>query len=312
MPYATDVHIDQALVNVAISYQQALLVGDRVLPPIPVDKRSNLWFIFGREYFKKRDDIRRPKSEAIEIDYSLTKGSFNADEHAQRHLVTDAEVRNSDVPLKPAIDSTEFLTTSVQTNREIVQLALVTNPAQVTQNTTLSGTTQWSDYTNSVPLTNIRTAKTTIRGSILKEANYFTLLFDAAQVLADHPSIKDLIKYTTEDNITTSGLPNMVRGLMVNIAGAMYDSANEGLATVFSSIFGKNALVHYTTPSPGIKIITFGYTFEAPDDTTGVRGYAVRRFREEAKKGEWVEVSTMYDVQLVAPLAGYLYLAAIA
>ena len=312
MPFISVVHIDQALTNLSVAYTQAMLVGDRILPPIPVDKRSNRWFVYGREYFKKRDDLQRPGAAAPEITYSLSTGFYNADRHAQRHLVPDAEVNLADVPLRPAIDATEFLTASVQNNREIRQLGLITDPTQVTNNTALSGTTQWSDYTNSTPLTNLRTAKTTVRGAIVREANFLSVYFDVAQVLADHPSIKDLIKYTDPNNISTSGLPNMVRGLMVNVSGAMLDSANEGQAATFASIFGKNALVHFTTPSPGLKTITFGYTFEAPDDTTNVRGYAVRRYRDEELIGEWVEVGTTYDIQLIAATGGYLFTTAIA
>lgn len=312
MPFLSVVHIDQALTNLSVAYTQANLIGDRVLPPLPVDKRSNRWFVYGREYFKQRDDIMRPGGVAPEITYSLSTGFYNADRHAQKHLVPDAEVNLADNPLKPAMDATEFLTASVQNNREIRQLNLITSTASMTQNSTLSGTSQWSDYTNSTPLTNLRTAKTTVRGSIVREANMLSVYFDVAQVLADHPSVKDLIKYTDPNNISTSGLPNMVRGLMVNVSGAMYDSANEGQSATFASIFGKSAVVHFTTPSPGLKTITLGYTFEAPDDTTGVRGYAVRRYRDEEMQGEWCEVGTTYDIQLIAAGAGYLYAAAIA
>jgi hypothetical protein len=312
MPFLPDVHIDQALTNVSVAYTQAMLVGDKVLPPVPVDKRSDLWFIYGKEYFKLRDDLVRPGATAGEIFYTVTKGNFNAERHAQRKLVTDAEVRYQDSPLNAAIDTTEFATASVQNSRENRQLALVTSATQITQNTGLSGTSQWSDYTNSTPLTNIRTAKTSIRNSIVKEANYMTLLYDCAMVLADHPSIKDLIKYTDANNVSTSGLPNVVRGLMVNVSGAVDDTVDEGQTASFSSMFGKNVLIHYTTANVGLKSLSLGYTFEAPDDTTGVRGYAVQRYRDEAKHGEYVEVGTTYDVQLIAPLAGYLFTTAVA
>src|SRR5258708_2322875 len=110
MPFAQDVHIDQALTNLSIAFTQANLVGDKILPPVPVDKGSDRWFVYGSQYFKVRDDIQRPGATAAEITYTLSSGNFNAERHAQRHLVTDAEVRLSDVPLRPAIDSTEFIT----------------------------------------------------------------------------------------------------------------------------------------------------------------------------------------------------------
>jgi hypothetical protein len=242
----------------------------------------------------------------------MSRGKYNAEEHAEKYLISAAEAAVADDPINPAIDATEFITASLQNQREIAQLALVTNPAQVTNNATLAGTTQWSDYTNSVPLTNVRTAKSSVRGAIVKRANFFTASYDVCLVLADHPSIKDLLKYTDPNSLTSTGLPPTIRGLQVNEAGSMLDTAHQGQAATFASIFGKNALIHYTTPTVGRKTVTFGYTMEAPDDVTGVRGFSVRRWFDENKKGEFCEVSVLYDLQLIAPTGGYLYLAAIA
>ena len=181
MPFVSAVHIDQALTNISQAYEQADLIGDRILPVVPVDKRSDVWFVYGREGFTLKDLKVRPGAVAPEMTYTLSKSPYNAERRAERHLVTDAERRNSDNPLQPEVDSTETLTLNVMTNAENDQVSLVTNPAQVTQNSTLSGTSQWSDYTNSTPLTNIRTAKTTVRLGVGREANTFLMSYEVEQ-----------------------------------------------------------------------------------------------------------------------------------
>ena len=61
-----------------------------------------------------------------------------------------------------------------------------------------------------------------------------------------------------------------------------------------------------------VRSVSFGYTFEAPDDATGARGYAVRRWREDKRKGNMIEVSFTRDWRLIAvdgsslSLGGYL------
>lgn len=316
MPFLPDVHIDQALSNVSQAFSQEpnAFIGDKILPVAPVDKRSDDWFVYGREAFFKRDDLRRPGAHAMELTYSVSKSFYNAEEHSQRHLVTDSERRLSDTPLKPDVDATEILTASVQLQREVAQLALVTSTSNITQNSTLAGNTQWSDYTNSVPLTNIRTARTTVRQGVLREANTISMGYEVALVLADHPSVKDLLKYTHPDAINMAGLPSTIRGLQVLVGMGGTNSANEGQTqTAFStSLFGKNALVHFTNPTIGLKMQTLGLTLEAPDDTTGARGFSVRKYRDEDKKGDWVEVSNTYTAQLLQALAGYLFAAAVA
>lgn len=307
MPYAQDVHVDQFLTTLSVAYRNDGYVGDQILPSVPVTSRSNFYPIYGREHFKQRDDLVRPGSIAGEWERSITRDQYVAERHAQRQFVTDDERQESDSPLNPDMDTTEFLTESVVNNREFAIVNLVTNPAQVAQNLALSGTSQWSDYTNSTPLTNLRTAKTAVRLGALREANCFTISYDGAIVLADHPSIKEMQKYTDPNLISSSGLPGVIRGLRVIEAGAFIDTSNDGQAPTMSTAWGKNALVHFTQPNPGLKTISFGYVFDAPDATTKVRGIATLRYRIEERHGDMLEVSTTYAMKLVAPLAGYLF-----
>lgn len=307
MPYAQDTHIDQALTTLSIAYQNDGYIGDRILPAIPVEKRSDRYFVYGREAFKKRDDLVRPGGEAPEWERTLSQDSYVCERHAQKQLITDDERRESDQPLNPDADAVEILTDAVMNNREFAQVAVATDPTQVTQNLALSGTSQWSDYTNSTPLTLLKNAKITVRQGVLKEATDFTISYEGGLTLADHPSLKDLVKYTDPNNISSSGLPNVLRGLKVNEAGAFIDTANDGQTPSMSTAFGKNALVHFTNPNPGLKTISFAYTFEAPDATTGVRGFATMRIREDKRHGDWIEVSTTYGLKVVAPLAAYLF-----
>jgi hypothetical protein len=310
--FLPQVHIDQALTQISIAYEQDDLVGDKIFPTVPVDKRSDRYFIYDRIAFKKLDDLVRPGSTAPEWTRTLSTGSYNAERHAQRLLVTDAEKRLSDLPLAPQADATEMVTERVQNQREFRQLAIASDPAQVTQNIALSGTSQWSDYTNSTPLVVIKNAKLAVRLGILKRANMFTASYEVAQTLADHPSIKDMLKYTDPNLVSETGLPAIIRGLRVNEAAAFIDTANPGQAPTMASAFGKNALIHYTSPRIGLKMITFGLTMEAPDDTTGARGFAVEIYRNADKHGDYVEVANTYDEVVVAPGGGYLVLTAVA
>ncbi len=313
MPWAPDVHIDQALTTLSISYKNPDLIYERVMPSIPVDKRSDLYFIYGREQFRKLDDLVRPGSVSPEWERTISRDSYNAERHAQKQLITDAERRLSDNPLQPDADTTEFLTDRVMNQREFNTISLVTDPTQVPNNLTLSGTSQWSDYVNSAPLSNIKNGRLIARFGALREANVFTMSLDVGLGLADHPSIKDLIKYTSPGNISSAGLPNVIRGLQVAIAGAYIDTSNPGQTPSMAAAWGKNALIHYTNPAPGgLKTITFGATFEAPDDTTGVRGFSMLKWRDENRHGDYVECATTYALKLIAPTAAYLFLAAVA
>lgn len=338
MPPIGQVHIDRALTNVSIAYKNEYYIADQILPSLPVDKRSDKYFIYDKSTFLRNTaldnnnkplSLRRPKAHAAEIDYSLSNDSFYCQEYALSELVADAEKAYQDSPLSAEIDSVEFLTERLKLDNEIMAAKLVGDASnyptanKVTLTTGGSGTS-WAQYasSNSKPLNNIRDGKVQVRKGVMRNANTLMMTTDVAMYLADHPDIKDLIKYTSKDALTVSGLPAVVRGLQVIEGDAQRDSSAEGATFSGTNVWqdsGGNsyALVLYVGKDTGPKTMHFGRTFEAPDDTTGKRGWSVRKWRDEPRKGMMVEVSTLRDHKLIAvdgsndSVAGYLMLSAI-
>jgi len=306
-PQATQIHIDQALTNFSQAFLNEEYVGNQVVPMVPVKKRSDVWFVYGKENFRYRDLRRMPSGLANDFNYTLTTSSFMAQERTERHLILDDNEMEQDAPLNEQIDATQMITDNIQAAIEYEIATYVTNTANLTQNTALAGTAQWSDYANSTPLTNLKAAKVGVRFGVMKRANTFVSPYDVSLVLADHPQIKDLIKYTDPKSLNESGLPGIVRGLRVIEPSSVYDSAVEGRAFSGASIWGKNAIVMYLNPTPTLKSVSLAYMFAAPDSTTGATGFATRTYRSEERKGTYVEVSITYVIKTVAPLSGYLF-----
>jgi len=97
----------------------------------------------------------------------------------------------------------------------------------------------------------------------------------------------------------------VVQGLNVIEAGAQKGTSAEGatLTTGYAWVDENStdvALVFYKGEDVAPRSVHFGRTFEAPDDTTGARGWSVRRWRDEGRKGSLVEVSTLRDWKRVA------------
>lgn len=317
--FETDLHVDNFLTDLSVAYSQDMpRVGDMVLPPVDADKISDLYVIYGTESFKRYADVRRGMTFAPEIRQTITRGHYRAEEHALKTGVPDAYRRDQDVPLDAEIDGTIFVTEAELNQREFNQLGLISDPTQVTQNLALSGTALWSDYTNSVPLTNIRAARSAVRIGVHRPANMMLVSADVDYVLADHPAIKDLVKYTDPRNLTEGNIPTTIRGLQImvsntNIDSTPYSPLYPPPAAVFAPAFSKSALVFYRAPNPkSRRTMTFGITLEVPDARTGGRGLQIRKWDDEGRKGRWIEASDTYALKLIAPLAGYLFAPAIA
>ncbi|MEP6756649.1 MAG: hypothetical protein ABJA67_14180 [Chthonomonadales bacterium] len=333
MPTLSQVHIDQALTNISVMYRNESYVADQVLPIVPAAKRSDKYFLYRKEDFLTPSgaagsgailSLRRPGAEAAEIDYAVSTASFYAEEYAYRGIVTDAESAVADNPLQADIDQTVQLTERLMLDNEVQVAAIAAKRANFPSSNkavlTTGGTgTSWAQYAsaNSNPFVDMKNGKLAVIKGIAREANTMLLSVDAARTLADHPTVKDLVKYVHQDALTMSGLPKTLRGLSIIEGACQKNTAAEGASYSGSNIWQADdgtamALIYYRNPNPTIRSVSFGYTFEAPDDATGARGYAVRRWREEKRKGTMIEVSFMRDWKQIAvdanglSLGGYL------
>lgn len=333
MPTIGQIHIDQALTNLSLMYRNEMYVADMALPILPVSKRSDKYFVYKKEDFLSPSasgasglpsSVRRPGTEAAEIDYSLSTQSFYAEEYAYRGFVADAEVSIADNPLQPDIDQSLQLAERLMLDNETAVAKLVGTRAQYPGSnkaalTTGATGTSWASYAspNSNPFSDIKNGKLAVVKGIAREANAILLSVDAARTLADHPAVKDLIKYTNQDALTMSGLPKVIRGLEVIEGAAQKNVSPEGGSYAGGNVWAADdgsamALIFYRTTTPSLRGVSFGYTFEAPDDTTGSRGMTVRRWREEKRKGSLIEASFLRDWKLIAQdsaglsLGGYL------
>ena len=85
MPALSQIHIDQALTNLSVMYRNANYVADQVIPVVPVNKRSNKYFVYRREDYLSSSSLdannrpmslRQPGAEAAEIDMQLSNAEL--------------------------------------------------------------------------------------------------------------------------------------------------------------------------------------------------------------------------------------------
>jgi hypothetical protein len=311
MPDISMVHVDQALTSVSIAYHNAQFVADQVFPVVPVTKQSNKYFIYSKDRFRILDDARRPGARANEIDWSLSTDTYFAEGHALAQAIPDELRANADQAIDVDVDTTETLTDLLFLQREILAASHATDPTVVTQNTTLSGTSQWSDYTNSDPVLAVENQKATIQKQVGQVPNALLVSYPVFEALRDHPQIIDRFKYVQVGILQPDHLKAAFNVDHFVIASAIKNTAPEGAADSMDYIWGKNALLFYQPPSPGRRSMSLGYQFTwlfgANTD-----GFLVKRYRDESRTADIVETQLYYDLKVVAPPAAYLWLDAVA
>lgn len=297
------VHVDQILTNISLAFAPTELVGERLFPTVPVKKQSDKYYIFGREaWLPETSDYRAPGTEANEIPgFKVSFDSYYAQEHALQIAVTDEERENADSPLSPDKDGTELVTSKILLGRELKMQQMVTTAANYATglSVTLSGTAQWSDYVNSNPIADIRTAKRAVHAKVFFEPNTAVIPYQVMSILEDHPDIIERIKYSERAILTPEIVAAVLDLQNVIVPGVAIGSGYAGQSGTSISVgylWGKDVILAFVPPSAGLKVPAFAYEF--------VWGYGgspmvTDRWREDRRKSDVIRVGRRYDLKMV-------------
>ena len=301
--------IDPILTTVAQGYQNNDLVGNALFPRVAVPQRGGKILQFGKESFLTYDTQRAPGSvtKRLEVGYSTSTYSildYSLDAVVPREILEESGT----VPINLASASVRTVQDAMALRLEVAQATLATTAANYdsAHKTTLSGTSQWSDFSGvSDPINDIAAAIDAIRVTSGKLANTVILPAAVLKSLRMHPKIIDRIKYTGRDIPTVELLASLFGVARVLVANAIKSTD----AGVFSDVWGKYVVVAYTDMS-GMADMgrpTFGYTY-------GLGGYPlVERSRFEENIKSWIYgVSDAVQPVIASPTSGYLISAAVA
>lgn len=317
-----NVHVDQILTQISVGWPNEGLAGAALFPSVTVRKQSDKYYVFGREGWLPEDDLRAPGTEANEITgAALSTDTYYAQEHSLQIAVTDEERANADSPLSPDRDGTNIVTSKIMLGRERKFQTLATTTANYASgsSTTLSGTSQWNDYANSDPISDLRAAKIQVNSKIFQDPNVAIIPYQVMVKLEDHPDFLERVKYSERAIFSPELLASVLGFDRVIVPGVGINTANLGQTASLGYLWGKDVVVAYVPPSPGLKVPAYGYEFTWAASGSGTQ--YVDRWREEKRKSDVIRVCRYYDVKLVAQgegadagksIAGYVIKAAVA
>jgi len=298
MPELNNVHKDQILTNISVMYRNAAYVGTEIMPIVPVKKKSDIYYIYDSkaDRFRIPKTLRAPKTESRTVDWKVTTDGYVCDEHALNDLIDDIEKDNADKPLNLEVDTVEFLTDIVTLGLEMRIKDMI--EASLTANAPTNGV--WSDYTTETidPIADIEIGKAAIHAVIFREPNVLLLGKAVYNKLKHHPKILELIKYSQKGVVTTDLMASLFGIEKVIVGEAGYNTAKEGKTAVLSYLWGKNAILAYVEPKPGIKKFSLGYTFQS-------QKFQTRRARIETKHSDWFEVGDIETEKMICVACGY-------
>ncbi len=308
-----DLQVEYALTTLAKLYSptEFNLVAESVMPVIPSEKMTGVYWTYNKQdRFTLPNTYRGPRDSARLVEFGKTKNPYACSDYALGDLVTDRERLNADLPFDENVSTTEGLIDMLMLDREqrVADLMTTTN---ISQNTTLTGTAQWSDYVNSDPLSDVETGRQTC----FYEPNTMVVSREVHQKLKHHPQLLDAIKYTQVGVLTEELLAGLFQVDNYLVANSRINTAKDGQTQTYASVWPKIALLCYTRPSPDLRRPSFGYTIRYNLTAEGGQGgIRVRTAREEKVGGgaTYIEVDTSETQQFIATDLAYLITGAVA
>lgn len=304
-PLLGQAKVDKILSQFSQMYRNDEYIAEKILPVLVVKERSGKYAKYGKENLRAYSDqiTRSPGTRALSVDYSVSQGQYVCSEKAIEKGVADEFLANTDDPYDPKRDATAVLMDNIWTNQEVALAKYMGDTSKLTENVTLSGVAQWSDYANSDPISDIEGGIEHVRALTGKRPNVLTISRGGFLKLKYHPDIRDQLKYTNGGQLSDSQMGAFLKDFFsleeVLIGSAVVNDSVDGQADSIKDIWGKDCWVFYRTPRPSLMNATFGLTLS---DVPRL----VDTYREESHKRDVVRVRYSYDQNVFDPTLCFL------
>lgn len=316
---------DPILTNFSVGYKDQALYGEQIFPVTPVNTQNGRYRVFDRSNWLIFESAREPGAVANEVlGAKWSEDTFATRERSLQAPIYDEERQQlnsagglanatfgGSLQINPELDATELVTRSLLLDHEKSVSTLVRDPAQyaVANKVTLSGASQWSDYTGgtastSNPVNDIMVGMRAVYGATGRYPNTLIVPGLGMSYVENHPRI---VARFQNFALTNEGAFRALTGFDGKILAvdSVYNSANNLDSTIsIASFWGKDVWLGIVDPGLGLNQFTFGKTFAQtyPDGTTR----PVDRWREEPRKADIIRVSYKWDLKITSAGAGYL------
>ncbi len=304
--------IDKFLTMASKGYMPEGFIADAILPVVNVKEKSGLLAGYGLNHIRVMNTVYGGRGKAPRFE-SNTRSSqtYLVESHGLEGLVTPDDYRNVEEPYDAEKDETLFLVTVLKISREKALADALGATATMTQNTTLSGVTQFSDYINSDPLGKFKTAQVAVYDGCGAKPDTGIMSWKVFNTLSYHPGILDALGFaqnragTLQENEVASAMK--VQRLL--IGEPKYNSAALGQTDVLADVWGKNVLFAVCPKSAMKMQVSLGYQVRL----IGEAPYATSKWSENNPRGATGILTTdHYDDLLSNVSAAYLIKDAIA
>ncbi|HEX2982971.1 MAG TPA: hypothetical protein VHO28_05445 [Ignavibacteriales bacterium] len=290
MPFPTT----PALCAVAIAYKNQSLIADEVLPYVPVGKQEFKYMKYNlADAFTIPDTRVGRKSAPNEVEFGATEITDSTQDYALDDKIPLYDINNAPENYDPKLRAVEGIMDLIKLDREkrAADLVFSAGAYPTANKTTLSGTSQFSDFTNSDPIGVLNDGL----DKCVMRPNVMVLGAAVWSKLRTHPQIiKALYGNTVSTGLASRRqVAELFELEKIFVGQGFLNTAKKGQTPSLSRVWGKNISLIYRNPLADSRGgATFGFTarFGEPvageweDKNIGMRGGFVVRAGESVKE----------------------------
>lgn len=258
--------VDKLLVDVSNGLFQEMtsFVCERLLPNIPVVQQSGIIGKYGSNHLRIHANSMGGRGEAprVALVQPDVTNKYYIENHGLEEVLTPADLRNYEKPFDAERDKVLHLTYANLVAKEYAfATAMGASAGNITSNVTLAGTSQFSDFANSDPISVINTARETVRANCGFYPNAGWLEAAVMEKLRIHPQIWDRLgfKYNQTGQLTQDNVGQALNVKKLLVAESVYDSSSQGQTSVIAPIWGKSLFFGVVPDNAAIMQKSLGY-----------------------------------------------------
>jgi len=301
---------DSRLTSILLAYKNAEMIADSVLPVTPVPTPEFRWTKYDLNApFRIPETRVGRKSRPNAVETNATEETSSTEDYGLEYPVPQRDIDRQTDTFRPVEMATEWLAQLMTLSREkrVADLVFSNSLYPTANKETLSGTAQFSDFTNSDPLAKLLT----VMDSLIMRPNKVVMGNAVWSILRRHPKLVKAYHGNEggEGLITRQFFSEQLEVQETLVGQGWANTANVGQNANMQQIWGKHILLIYSDKLAGPQTgLTFGMTAKFGEDIAGriadphmgLRGGTIVRTGREIKE------------LVTAPWLGYLITNAVA
>jgi hypothetical protein len=297
------------LTAIAIMYRNTNMIADQIMPRVPVAKQDFKYIKHTlADGFTIPDTKVGRRAPPAQVEFTGTESSASCVDYALDDSVPNEDIENAPVNYDPLSKATEYVANLIELDREkrVATATFDANQYAAANKATLSGASQWSDFTNSNPVDAILAAM----DAMVMRPNLIVMGQAVWTKVRQHPKILAAIGMAASGGIATREQVAGVLEIEALLVGQSWvNSAVKGQTASLARVWGKHcSMIYRDSLASAVRGTTWGFTAQFggriagsfEDRDIGMRGGTRVRVGESVK-----EVITANDL-------GYLFTNAVA